>query len=129
MVRLLVDAKCSVNEVDKSFFQPMHYAAKNGHARVVELLLQHDDIDSSDSAPYENGMKSPLSLAVQGGHKTIVGLLLDAKYSHPGGLDTKGQTPLKYASKAGNTEIVRRLLADDRIDVNYSNTDGDLWRC
>jgi len=86
---------------------PLSYAAENGHADVVQLLLDFKaDVDSKD-----HERRTPLSYAAENGHADVAKLLLGAK---PRGADVNsesnsGRTPLGWA-KANRHEAVVTLL-------------------
>lgn len=81
-------------------------------AKVVELLLQHEDVDI-------NGLNwegmSPLNIAVIQQNNHLTKLLLQHE-----GIDVNhvgwGYSPLAYAVKARLTYIISILIKDDRID-------------
>lgn len=80
---LLQDRK-NRNQGDSWRRTPLVYAAKNGHAAVVKLLLAMDNIDAD--ARDDEG-RTPLWYAVKGRHKSVVELLLatdkvDVKTKH-----------------------------------------------
>lgn len=95
----------------------LHLAAAvlKGHpdsAEVVELLLQHKDVDINGRD--RQGM-SPLNVAAMQDNDYMTRLLLKHE-----GIDVNyvggGSTPLQSAVDAGSTSVVSRLLKDDRID-------------
>lgn len=60
------------NIQDSAGYSALHYAALNGHADCVRLLLSHDALPN---LPDSRG-SSPLHLAAWAGHQEIVKLLL-----------------------------------------------------
>ena len=87
---------------------PLHFAAESGCAATVEVLIlwgvaRHMKIvDATDKDE-----KTPLHLAVEKQNADAVELLI--KYADPNIVDRYGCTPLHYAAKTGNLEIVRML--------------------
>ena len=101
------DLIAQVNSRDDGGRTPLSYAAENGHADVVQLLLDFKaDVDSKD-----HERRTPLSYAAENGHADVAKLLLGAK---PRGADVNsesnsGRTPLGWA-KANRHEAVVTLL-------------------
>ena len=85
------------------------YASKNGHADVVQRLLEQGD-------PGKYGVAS-IYQAVIKGHTEVLRLLLADGRADPGryGIDA-----LYDAVQEGRTELVRLLLADGRVDPEGS---------
>ncbi|NOZ22718.1 MAG: hypothetical protein GXP25_16695 [Planctomycetes bacterium] len=91
---------------------PLHWAAMNGHRKIVDILIDHGaDINATD----ENG-KTPLFQAVSFGHWDIAQLLIyrNANANIP---DRDGFTPLYQAAYAGSQDVVELLVAAG-ADVN-----------
>ena len=103
LVRRLIAMDADVN---KPGWAPLHYAATNGHAGIIQILLDgHAYIDAS--AP--NGA-TPLMMAAEYGNIAAVKLLLDA------GADASiknrlGQTALDYAKRGSRPDAVALLGA------------------
>lgn len=99
---------------------PLHYAALNGHEKVVELLVQNGaDVNARDN---KVGW-APLHLAAINGHVAVARLLLaeDAK------VDAKdnevGWTPLHLAAVNGHQGVVA-LLIDGGANVKTKDNEG-----
>ncbi|KAL7936092.1 ankyrin repeat-containing domain protein [Trichoderma chlorosporum] len=84
---------------------PLSWAAKNGHAAVVQQLLGASgvDIDSKDVRNH-----TPLILATEEGHTAVVRVLLEKGANLKANRD--GQTLLFQAVEKGRTEIVQLLI-------------------
>ncbi|CAD7703549.1 unnamed protein product [Ostreobium quekettii] len=99
---------------------PLHVAAHNGHADVVEFLLQTgaavDDLKSSGT--------TPLFVAAQNGHIEVVRLLLasGAEVDRPRPSD--GVTPLFISAQNGHADVVAALLDAD-ADPNKLDNIGE----
>ncbi|KAK3333495.1 hypothetical protein B0T19DRAFT_127592 [Cercophora scortea] len=85
---------------------PLTYAVLEGHAAVVELLLDAGaDIETVDNR--HSG--TPLSSAAACGHRAIVELLLD-RGANMEAVDQSGRTPLSWAAHCEEHEIIKLLL-------------------
>eukprot|EP00435_Cladocopium_sp_Y103_P005837 s4244_g1.t2 len=127
-VRHLLRTKpTSVQETDLLGDTPLHDAARNGKAKVVELLL-------AANAPLDVKSKSgntPMHSAAANGKAAVVELLLAA--NAPLEVQNKnGETPLHEAAQYGHAEVVQLLLkAEAQVDVQSNNgqTPWRRWRC
>lgn len=125
---------------------PLSYAARNGHEKAVQLLLNRGaDIHAKGNGPGGGGGdhywsysdQTPLMYAARNGEVAVVRLLLfsGADVSAKGFSDrdsddhTYGQTALMYAVRNGHEAVVRVLLSSG-ADVNAGegchNGDG-IW--
>lgn len=108
-----------INATEKTESTPLHYAAKLGHAHLIELLL-----NSGATAGLRNhNRQNSLHLAAQNGHLDIVLLLsghVDINASGP-----KGRTPLHLAAQNGHVSVIEALLSMnthiDKLD-NYQDS-------
>jgi len=86
--------------------KPLVWAAKNGHERLVEQLLEGNvDLEIEDT----QWTRTPLGWAAREGHKAVMELLL-AKNANIEARDHFGQTPLILAASQGQLEAVELLL-------------------
>jgi len=91
----------------------LHRAAGNGHADIVELLLEK----GADVNIRNEGGSTPLHWAARNGHTKVMKILLE------NGADTfqRGTgcgTPLESAARKGQLKAIEMLL-DHGADVNY----------
>ena len=94
---------------------PLSWAAENGHAEVVKVLL---DSKASVDAKDDYWRRTPLSWAAGNGHAEVVKVLLDAKANVDAKDDHWGRTPLSWAAGNGHAEVVKVLLdAKASVDV------------
>ncbi|HBL98726.1 TPA: hypothetical protein DDZ86_03730 [Candidatus Dependentiae bacterium] len=105
-IRKILNAGVDVNQCNSDGFAPLFVAINRGDKEIVELLLEHGaDVNISEKTM---GC-TPLYLACQEGYEFIAKRLLES-----GALVDKstndGYTPLLWAVKAGNKEIVELLL-------------------
>ena len=91
---------------------PLHLAAAEGHAEVVELLLRASA--APDAKDY--GGSTPLHAAARGGHLETARALL-AHDARPSPMNDAGDTPLHEAARGGHHEVAR-LLLDHAADPN-----------
>lgn len=86
---------------------PLHFAALNGHVKVVELLIRNGaDVNAKD----DSGL-TPLHLASGGGYEEIVKLLFTSR-AHINAKDSKDVAPLHFAAEGGYLNIVQLLISE-----------------
>jgi ankyrin repeat protein len=86
--------------------QPLHTAAHNGRANLVEMLL---NCGADINAKGDHG-RTPLHFAVMGKKKKIIEILLRSK-ANPNLKDAYGCTPLYLAASVQEKTTCRSLLA------------------
>ena len=106
MCRLLLAAGGDVEERQPiALWTPLHYAAINGHERIIELLVSHKaDVNSRSKTE-----ATPLHLASQEGHLASVVALLQAG-ADPLLSKHHGVLPIHLAAQHNHTEVVRILI-------------------
>ena len=102
VVKLLVAGGAPVNRSEG--WQPLVYAAFNGHVDIMAYLLEHG---AEVNGASDNGTTA-LMVAARNGHPEVVRLLLK---HHPDvdNINEAGGTALKWAVAANNTEIADLL--------------------
>ena len=116
VVQMLLTHSLDVNVVSHEGQNLLHHAARGGHARVVELLLDHG------VSYYEGQWGDPLYLAAINGHEDVVQLLLD----HGADINAKGRDycVLARAAKNGESPMIR-FLVERGVDVHARDC-GDV---
>lgn len=93
VARRKLEQGANVNETDTFFSEtPLHRAAKNGDAAMVQLLLKY----RADVTLVTNYAETPLHFAIQGRSPEVVKLLLHAG-ANPQTKDCFGRTPVQCA--------------------------------
>lgn len=119
-VRLwLDDTEHDMNQGDDHGFSPLHWCAKEGHFKLVEMLLQRGARVNATNM----GDDIPLHLAAAHGHREIVNLLLRERFD-VNATNEHGNSPLHYACFWGYETICEDLIAHGAL-VSLANKDGD----
>ncbi|KAI0909632.1 ankyrin repeat-containing domain protein [Ustulina deusta] len=102
-----------LESVDDNLQTPMHYAARYGQWSTIHFLHHHHGCDIDRAA--RDG-KSPLHLAIEGEHLRAVKELLQlgAKMK----VDAHGLSPIAYAYRTGNLELINALERQNKDDEN-----------
>lgn len=109
--RLLQDMSDTrlLNEGDLHGMTPLHLAAKNGHDKVVQLLLRKGALFLSD----HNGWTA-LHHASLGGYTQTMKVILDTNLKYTTDQrDEEGNTALHFAATEGHAKAVALLLSYD----------------
>ncbi|CAG7726425.1 unnamed protein product [Allacma fusca] len=94
-----------LNDNNNNGWTPVHVAAREGHHRVLEILMKKGAFLRKD---YQG--RTPLHLAAENGHKDVISLILNT-HSHLIDLvDKYGNTPLHSAAIHDKYKVVELLL-------------------
>ncbi len=104
-MKLLIDAGAEVDARNDRNSTPLHWAVSDG-AKVRQLLENGADINAKTER-----QRTPLSLAAAMLFDIAPLKLLLDKGANPNIASIDGQTPLMYAARAGNLEVMELLLA------------------
>jgi ankyrin repeat protein len=102
-------------------------AAAGGSMRLVKALLGKHHADPNAEHPYDGEDelkgKTPLMAAAGRGHATVVRLLLDSDGIQPNARCRDG-TALCLAAREGFRDVVKMLVADDRVQADEGDSKG-----
>ncbi|KAF3006335.1 hypothetical protein E8E14_003571 [Neopestalotiopsis sp. 37M] len=98
------------------------WAAENGHAGIVRLVLEI----GRDGLNIRNGPSNAcaLALAAENGHVEVVEMLLETGEVDINSEDQDGQTPLDLSAKRGHEKVVMMLMETGSVDINRKNRVG-----
>lgn len=102
------------NELDRYNMSLLHYAAKYGSIAVVKLLIE---------LPMNNSSQNENHKRVVSFSKVIINPISSSKFSI-NAKDTRKMTPLHFATKYRNREIVEILLSNQAVDLNARDSNG-----
>lgn len=108
-------AECLAKGASPNQAELLFYAAKRGHAEVVDLLLTHGADPNAKNQKNDCNL-GPLHYAADSGHLRIVKMLL-AHGADPNAKNTEYGTALSYAMEKGHLELAEllRSVTDTRI--------------
>jgi ankyrin repeat protein len=116
-IETLLKTEMDTNARDKEESTPLHLAILSKHGFCVQKLLDSGaDIEAVDIKK-----RTPLHLAARGGYASGVSMLLNRADRER--RDKDGYTPLHWAVKKGNIEIVE-LFMEVPLDKGSRNTKG-----
>jgi len=119
-MNILLSRGADVKQRSANGWQPLHWAAWNGHEKVVEILLQHNvDVDKPD--PILG--KTALHLAAWKGHEKVVEQLLQHKADVDKEHQGAGKTALHWAAYKGNDRVIEILL-QHKANVDKQDSAG-----
>ncbi|KAJ3569138.1 hypothetical protein NPX13_g6185 [Xylaria arbuscula] len=117
IVKLLLEEGADLTVATKDGWTPLNSASSNGHIEVVKLLLEK----GADLTVANKNRWTPLDLASYNGHIDVVKFLLENATDVAA---ANGSTPLIRASSNGHDKIVNLLLAQQNVDLQFSDVNG-----
>ncbi|MCJ1342203.1 hypothetical protein MMC31_000383 [Peltigera leucophlebia] len=99
------DMAILINRKDDKNETPLFWAASNGHAKAVDVLLREN---ADNGLASENGW-TPLDSAAAHGHVEVVKLLLE-QGANIEAVSRNGYTPVNSAAVSGHVKVVKLLL-------------------
>lgn len=121
-VKALLDQDPRLVNAQHWYQFPIHMAVREGHADVVQLLLEHGADPGQSRFLYDSWDKM-LAVAVERGHRTVEKLLASAM-TERFGYDPNFE-PLREAIKARDTALVESIVAKDPHLVHASDALGN----
>lgn len=120
-VRQLVARAPALATVEYNYTPPIHFAVREGHGDIAELLLDRGADPAYKSYPFSETL---LGFAEDRGHADVAALLRE-RLSRRFGLaaDDLGDTALHHAAKAGDLRVAEALL-DAGADIDAVRGDG-----
>jgi len=121
----LDDTEHDMNQGDDHQFSPLHWAAKGGHLKILELLLGRGARVHTTNM----GDDTPLHLGAAHGHREVVQTLLRQK-ADVNFVNEHGNTPLHYACFWGYTDIAEELIdAGALVTIQNKYQETPLDKC
>nr|XP_046189135.1 B-cell lymphoma 3 protein-like isoform X1 [Oncorhynchus gorbuscha] len=123
MVGALLRAGADPGALDRNGQTTVHLCCEHGQQACLSVVLSHPSILTCLEVRNYEGL-TPLHLAVQGGHKELVRMLLDAG-ADINAMDIKsGHSPLIHAVENHNMDMVHFLIEND-CNVNGQSYSGN----
>lgn len=106
------------NAEDSAGYTALHYAARNGHCKICNILLEND---AAVNAQTRCGHATALHRAAMQSHSDIVELLLKFG-ANPNLKDADGYTALHKAIMARSTSVCKLLIPCTNLSLLSTNT-------
>ncbi|XP_064802200.1 B-cell lymphoma 3 protein homolog isoform X3 [Oncorhynchus masou masou] len=124
LVGALLRAGADPGALDRNGQTTVHLCCEHGQQACLSVVLSHPSILTCLEVRNYEGL-TPLHLAVQGGHKELVRMLLDAGADINAMQDIKsGHSPLIHAVENHNMDMVHFLIEND-CNVNGQSYSGN----
>ena len=115
---VLNDSRTDVNHVVNND-NALYTAAKKGHTKIVQLLIEHPFIDVNNIN--KRSRKTPLIITAEKHHITIMKLLLNHPQTFVNEVDIKSQTAFRVAASKGYLRMVKLLLRCPKTHFDMNN--------
>jgi ankyrin repeat protein len=126
LTRSFLEERMDLNKQDIFGNTPLHIAAKYGHLKIVDVLIEANALSLCEPNKYLNAVNNsgntPLHNAVENGYVEVVKELIN-QYAKINTVNIFGNTPLHSAVIQENIEMVKELL-EAGADINIVNKDG-----
>jgi ankyrin repeat protein len=111
--------KLNLNATNKEDNTPLHLAAKEGHVKIVDVMLKFPEKLTINA-------NTPLHLAAINGHVDVVNKLLELKFEVDlNDRNKQGQTPLHFATIKCYPDVVKVLCqTQQRLRANLEDGRG-----
>jgi ankyrin repeat protein len=122
---LLENKEVSANQRNKNGWTPFHLACRYAEGRIVRALLARPEVDPA--SPLDPGKPNftPLLLAIAGGVREVVEILLADPRVDPTAPGPPECLPFREAIARDRGQIVELLLADGRVDPTAKDAQGE----
>ncbi|KAJ0476546.1 putative YTH domain, ankyrin repeat-containing domain, PGG domain-containing protein [Helianthus annuus] len=106
---------------NRSGFDTLHIAAREGHREIVKVFLDHDP---GLSKTVSQSNSTPLTTAAARGHSSVVDELLSRDSSIVYITRSNGKNALHLAARQGHVDIVNALLKKDPLLARKTDKKG-----
>jgi cytohesin len=116
--------KLNLNATNKEDNTPLHLAAKEGHVKIVDVMLKFPEKLTINANNIRGN--TPLHLAAINGHVDVVNKLLELKFEVDlNDRNKQGQTPLHFATIKCYPDVVKVLCqTQQRLRANLEDGRG-----
>lgn len=119
VARLLLDAGAKVKMSDRTERTALSWAAENGHAAVVRLFVERDDVNPNAS---DSEGRTPVFAAAEAGCDNALRMLLARDSVDINRLAKSGESPLDAAIRNQHETAVTLLLRRSDLVINYGSS-------
>ena len=128
---LTLSLPIDVNAMDRNGWTLLHLAAKHGHDKVFQVVLEASLEHEINVNAFDSENKTPFTIACMNGCLEVAKLMIFQSREYQidlNLLDFQGNSAIHYAFENGHLDIVRVIFdeAKDK-DINL-NQEGDIFR-
>ncbi|TKY59620.1 Ankyrin repeat-containing protein [Spatholobus suberectus] len=116
--------RVAVKHADKKGWIPLHYAVKMGKKDFTELLLEHDETNST-AYMQDNEGRTALHIAAYGGRWRIMEMIIKYYPDCSELVDKNGWNALHYAVNGESVIAVNRIMRNPSLSNLYNEKDVD----
>ncbi|CAM6038727.1 unnamed protein product [Sphagnum compactum] len=115
--------KLNVNATNKEENTPLHLAAKEGHVKIVDVMLKFAEKLTINANNIRGN--TPLHLAAINGHVDVVNKLLELEFEVDLNIrNRQGQSPLHFATIKCHPNVVKVLCKTQHLRANLEDGRG-----